>query len=230
MPQRPFSFDRALAQQVQADELIPRQHPTPPKFMTACDFRVQHMLKYPQLAEFHSLAEHLNAGLCEGDHEVISYVTQGIRVRLRNRWYTADNVVVRRSGPRVIQELKPRGEMDAADQEPLTQYFALHDFRFEVISNESVYERRIEAENWLEIVRRLVMARDLDTADAEFKLLEILDHHGPQTLGDLVDPGNRSGSFLQEIALYRLLHRGLLVSPTLTEHPLDADTGFVLCG
>jgi hypothetical protein len=94
------------------------------------------MIKHPYLSEFHSRAEYLHAGLLEGDPAVISYVPQGVRVRLRQRWYTADCYVQREGQrPRVL-ELKPRGEMAEEDQVPLTHFFAQYGWVFEVVSNE----------------------------------------------------------------------------------------------
>jgi hypothetical protein len=96
------------------------------------------------------------------------------------------------------------------------------------MNNEFAYQRETEAENWLEIVRILHQARDLDTVDAERRVLERVDQHGPCTLGDLVDPGDRGRTYLEEVALLRLLHRGHLTG-RLSEQVLDYDTGIALC-
>ncbi|MCW9012297.1 MAG: hypothetical protein OQL06_00825 [Gammaproteobacteria bacterium] len=228
MPATILPFNPEYARLVKADTLTPLQHTATPAFKTACDFHEQHMNKHPFLSEFHSRAEYLHAGLLEADHSVISYVPQGIRVRLRQRWYTADCYVQRVDQRPQVLELKPRGEMADKDQVPLTHYFAQYGWVFEVISNESVYEREIEAENWLEIVRILHQARDLDTVDAEQRVLERIYQQGPCTLGDLIDSGDRERTYLDEIALFRLLHRGYLTG-TLTERDLDYDTGIATC-
>lgn len=111
---------------------------------------------------------------------------------------------------------------------PLTHFFAQHGLRFEVVSSQTVFAREIEAENWLEIVRILYVARAVTTGSAEEEVLSTFHRKGPCTLGDLIDPGDRERTYLQEIALFRLLHQGHLRAE-LTEHPLDFDTGFSLC-
>lgn len=225
----PLPFDPELARLVKADSLEPHQQKTQPGFKTACDFRQQCMIKHPFLSDFHSRAEHLYAGLRESEVPVSCYVPQPFRVRIRRRLYTPDCYVVSDSQPRLVVELKPRGEMPEDLQIPLTHYFAQYGMRFEVISNESVYEREIEAENWLEIVRILHMSRDLGTTDAEQVILEMLyQKNGGCSLGDVIDHGDRDRTYLQEIALFRLLHRGHIVAE-LTGHPLNFDTAFALC-
>lgn len=221
-------FDPVLAHRVQADTLEPHQQKTAPSLKTACDFRQQCMLKHPFLSDFHCRAEHLHAGLLEGDPAVTSYIPQPFRLRVRGRRYTPDCYVVADTMPRRIRELKPDGAMPEDVQIPLIHYFAQYGMQFEVISNESVFERAIEAENWLEIVRILYLARDLDTADAEQAVLETLCQKGPCTLGDVIDPGDRARTYWQEIALFRLMHRGH-VAGALTARPLDFDTQVSLC-
>jgi len=201
-------FDPALARQVKIDALVPYQHLTGPRFKIAYDFRQQVMRKHPHLCEFHSRAEHLHAGLLEGDPHVTSYIPQLFQLRIGKRVYTPDCYVASDNAPHRVLELKPRAEMDEALQIPLTAFFAQHGMRFEVISNESVFEREIEAQNWLEIVRILYLAREFEDPQAESDVLAILHEKGPCTLGDIIDPGDRERTFFQEMALYRLLHRG----------------------
>lgn len=221
----PLSFDADLARQVKADTLEPRQRPTSPRFKTAADFSQQAMLKHPHLSDFHSPAEHLHAGLLEADPTVISYVPQPYALRVGQRRYTPDCYVVRDGQPREVLELKPGGHLEAALREPVAAFLAQHGVRFTVLSNEAVFERRLEAENWLEIVRILYQARDLDTTVAEAAVRERLAHTGPCTLGAVSDAGDRGDTYPQEIALFRLLHRGELTA-TLTERYLDFDTVF----
>ena len=223
-----LQFDLQLAQQVNADTLEPHQRKTAPNFKIACDFRQQVMLKHPFLSDFHSRAEYLHAGLLEGDPDVTSYIPQPFLVSIRGSWYTPDCYVVSDSQRRRVIELKPRGEMPEDRQVPLTHYFAQYGMQFEVISNEVMYEREIEAENWLEIVRILHFSRDLITTNAEQTVMDTLYDKGECTLGNLIDSGDRERTYLQEIALFRLLHRGHVVAK-LAERPLDFDTELALC-
>lgn len=224
----PLPFDPLLARQVKSDTLVPCQQITASNFKTACDFRQQWMIKHPALSDFHSWAEHLYAGLLEGDPNVTSYIPQPYRLRIQQRRYTPDCYIVSDNQPRRVVDLKPKGEMADEKRIPLIHFFAQYSMQFEVVSNESVYERQIEAENWLEIVTILHQARDLSTTNAEQQVLESLYQKGGCFLGDLIDCGNREQTYLQEIGLFRLLHQGHLTAGLTTNH-LDFDTEFSLC-
>lgn len=223
----PLPFDPRLARKVQADTLEPAQQLTPRSLKTSANFFTQWMLKYPGQAEFHARAELLYAGLLEGDPAVISYVPHPYRLRVGQHRYTPDCYVVTDGAPRRVVELKPDGQLDAALHAPLTAFFALHGMAFEVVSNASVLARDVEAENWLELVRILVQAHDLDTTGTEGRVLDRL-RQGPATLDELIDPGDRARTYPEEIALFRLLHRGH-VGADLTCTPLDFDTVFAPC-
>jgi len=228
MAATPYALALGDTRPVVADTLEPHQQPTPRAFQQACDFRAQCLIKHPLRSEFHSLAEYLHAGLLEGDPTVVSYVPQPFRLRIGRRRYTPDCYVLRTDGAREVRELKPDGEMDDALRLPLTAFFAQHGMAFHVISNESMFERRTEAENWLEIARSLHIACDLDTAAAEQAVLALLEEQGPCPLDTLVDPGDRARTYDQEIAVFRLLHRGVLKAD-LTTRPLDWDSELQLC-
>lgn len=223
----PLPFDPRLARQVKADTLEPAQQPTPRALKTSANFFEQWMLKYPGRAEFHARAELLYAGLLEGDPAVSSYVPHPYRLRVGKHRYTPDCYVVTDGAPRRVVELKPDGQMDTVLRGPVTHFFAQYGLQFEVIDNAAVLARQIEAENWLEIVRRLYLARDLDTAAAEYRVLDRL-WHGPQPVGEFIEAGDRAYTYPDEIALLRLLHRGQACAD-LTQAPLDFDTTVSRC-
>lgn len=213
---------------VSTETLTPCQRYTLPNFKTATDFYQVHLLKHPGLSEFHSFAELLHAGLLEGDPHVINYVPQPFMLWLGKRRYTPDCYVARDNGPREVLELKPRGEFPEAKRDALTQFLEQHAMVFKVVSNESVYERRLEAENWLEIVRNLYLARDLDTIQAEQQVMEHVRLAGECPFGVLVDTGDRESSYSDEIAVMRLLHHGQLTA-NLSDRPFDLDTVLSRC-
>ena len=216
----------ALASDVKSDSLTPVQRRTADMLKIGADFRQQVMLKHPVISEFHSYAEWLHAGLLESDPEVISYVPQPFLLHYKNVWYTPDVYVRHRSGPVKVIELKPRGEFNEAKREALEAYFYLKGMKFTVISNESVYEHTQRCENWLEIVRILHVARSIDTEINEGELYSriCLDS---LSLSDVIDPGDRERTYHNEIALYRLLHRGL-IEANMDDAPLGFDTQFRL--
>lgn len=215
-------FNPRIARQVTADTLEPHQQPTSLGFQTKCDFYQRRMLKHPFLSDFHSYAEYLHAGLLEGDADVVSYVPQPFQLMIRRKRYRPDCYFLHNVKGRRVRELRPRGEMREDEQVPLTHFLAQYGMHFEVISNESVFAREIEAENWLEIVRILHQARQFTTTNAEQQVLEKINAISPCTLGDVIDDGDRERTYLREIALFRLLHRGYL-SADLTASLLDFD-------
>ena len=228
MPVRVAKVDTCYTHQVRADTLTPCQQQTSKSLKTACDFHQMIMIKHPHRSDFHSFAELLHAALLEGTPSVRSFTPQPFMLRINGKCYTPDAYISHHDGRREVVELKPHGEMDEALRIPLTHYFALHDMTFEVINNESVFDRQIEAENWLEIVRNLYLARDVDTQSEEIALLEHLTLYENCALGDLIDSGDRERTYPIEIACLRLLHRGRLTAD-LAPHMLDYDTRIRQC-
>ncbi|MFA0812777.1 Tn7 transposase TnsA N-terminal domain-containing protein [Microbulbifer epialgicus] len=209
---------------LQPDSLVPRQRHTPVKLQRAFDFRMFWALKHPAAkSEFHSFAEYLHAGLLEGDPKVTSFVPQPYRLRVHGRYYTPDCYVLT-NGHRQVLEIKPKGIFDDSLRVPLEHYFLLHNIEFKVISNESILARQREAENWIEIVHTLFAARDINTHANELGLLRLLQDHREDGLEvrEIVDPGDRERTYSDEIALLRLMHRGL-VCTDLTTAVFDYD-------
>lgn len=228
MVHAPLAFKLELAREVKAPTLEPRQQPTSSDLRTATDFRQQWMIKHPELSTFHSRAEHLHAALLEGDPTVLHYVPQPFRLQVGRHWYTPDCFIASDARRRRVVELRPDGEMSERQREPLAHFFAQYGMVFEVVSNESVLAREVEAENWAEIVRILHQSRDFDTAQAEYRVLDQLAGGDSVNVGDIVDPGDRKRTYPDEIALFRLLHGGH-VRAELTERPLDFDTEVSRC-
>jgi len=223
MPPRPST--KPL--RVTADSLAPAQMPTPLALRRAADYYRQYGVKYPGCGSYHSYPEFLHAGLAEGTPSVTSYIPQPLRLRVSRTLYTPDCYVVDAGTVRIV-ELKPRGEFDTARREALTTFFALHRMQFEVIANETVLAREIEALNWWHVVRTLHSGRDLPTAELEAQLLQRILAAGNQALGDLLDNGDRRGGMAREIALYRLLHCGL-ARPDWRGRRLGPDTEIAAC-
>jgi len=216
-----------LASQVHTDTLVPEQCSTPIGFQRACDFHQQNFIKHPGRSDFHCRAEYLHAGLLEGNPNILIFVPQPFKLIINGRRYTPDCYILDGSVRRVL-EIKPQGVFEDEKRIPLEQYFELHGMKFEVVSNESIFEREAEAENWIEIVRTLYIAIDWDTEASEYKVLDYFYQHPECTFGDFVDPGDREGTFAEEVALFRLLHRGV-IQADLTSKPLDYNTEVQLC-
>ena len=185
------------------------------------------MLKHPKLSYFHSQAELYNAALLESSPEVLNYVPQPFLFLINGRRYIPDMYIVR-GRMRIVQELKPGGVFNEEKRIAMESYLRLHGMQFEVISNESVLNREQEVENWLEIIRVLCTAKDHDTQQLELLILDQLHGNICTQFGEIIDPGDREESFLHELAVFRLLHRGT-IQANLVGSPLDYDTEITLC-
>lgn len=212
---------------VKARDMTPRQHHTKAGFKRRTDCYERVMLKHPFRSVFHSRAELYYAALLEADPAVTSYVPQPFSLAVSGRAYIPDCYVLR-NGQRVVVELKPRGEFDDALRVPLEKFFEQYGMRFQVVANEFALEQHLVAENWLSIISALVQTESLDTHQTEIKQLDQFSIRENLRLGQLIDPCNRIGSLVEEAALFRLLHRGL-VQADLGSAPLDYDTEFSLC-
>lgn len=210
-------FDPELAGHVTARSLEPRQHHAERGFITSTNAFFEEMIKFPDIAEFHCVAEFLHAGLLEGNPEVQNYVPQPFKLRVNGERYTADCFVLYRNGQRKVLELKPDGDFDDHKKIPLEHFFFQYDYIFEVVSNESIFLQRLLAENWLEITKSLLLAKDLDTQKEENNLLRRLLLEESCVLADIVDADDRENTYFEEIALYRLLHRGKLMADLDTQ-------------
>lgn len=207
---------------VRVDSFEPRQRATRQSLRIATEFSVQWMLKHPHRSEFHCRSEHLYSGLLEGDSDVISFVPQPFTFQIGRTKYTPD-FFVQANARSFVVEIKPNGKVDTALTEPTALYLKRYEIGFEIVSNESIAERAVEAENWLEIVRVLHVNKDLPTEREEQRLLEAFYQQPESTLGGIVTIGDRASSIEREVALFRLLHSGLLTAE-LSGSPLDFST------
>lgn len=181
----------------------------------------QRFLKYPRLAMFQSRVELLHAALLEGDPAVTEFVPHPFRLR-SGKARDIPGCYLVRGGERIAQAIAARGAFPDTLQRSLEEFFAAHGIRFEVVADAAIRSREIEAQNWLYIVRRLLEAPALDTSAREAALLRRMADGRKTTLGALL--GDRGGARRQdEIALFRLLHRGRLRA-RLASQPLNPAT------
>lgn len=202
----------------------PRQHRTESAFEVATEYRELPTIKHPEPSECHSYPEYLHLGLLEGDSSVDCFVPQAFLLWVGGSRYKPDGWF-RQRGRQIVFELRPGGEMPDNMRIPLQAHFLLYGMEFRVISNESVLAREIEALNWIEIVKTLQLAREIETQALEQDIYAQVcaQPSTPSTLGDWVDARDREGSFYHEVAVFRLLHRGMLVAG-IKEKALGWDT------
>lgn len=188
---------------------------------------LQKFIKFPEIGIFHSHAELLHAALLEANHEVISFVPQPFKLHVNGKRYIPDCYIAYKN-KHVVIELKPRGEFDDDKKIPLQEMFKNdYGYEFKVISNESVFDEEIKANNWLFIIRTLSNVEDISTVNQEQDLLEKFFHKPKQQLGDVVQINNRMNAYLDELALFRLIHKGKL--NISNEKQIDLDTEVISC-
>jgi len=212
-------------QKCSIDSWVPRQIKTSLKLLKSTDYYEQAGLKFSGVGQFHSRAELLHAALLEGDPKVKRYTPQPFRFRIGSKWYIPDCYV--ELDKKIIRELKPNGRFDEDLQELLGTFCSLRNIKFETLSNEQVFQQECLAENWLTIIRLLSWARDVDSDEKEKEIIESMLSNPSFCLGDVVDISDRKRTYISEIAIFRLLHRGILNADLVTKR-LSFDTEFEL--
>ncbi|WP_417215331.1 TnsA endonuclease N-terminal domain-containing protein [Alcanivorax sp.] len=205
-------------------ELVPQQHNAGKQFQIATNLSHQQFPKHAaDSSECHSPAEYLYCCLLEADPEVTHFVPQPFRLWVGNRRYTPDFYVRRRSGPAQVIEVKPASAIPVQDQEPLERFFRREGMQFSAVSNEQIFEREPEARHWLHIIQVLMRFKSLETRHREQDILEQLLAGHDVTVGDVLPPQESVPSPVTEVALFRLLHQGVITADLRIE-PLNVDT------
>jgi len=196
--------------------------PTSRRFKIATDLYLQRFIKYPKIAECHCYVELLYLALLEFNPTVSSFTPQPKKLKINGRRYVPDCFFLR-DGEKTYVELKPRGEFGDALRLPLEQYARRKNCKFEVVANEAVLERRVRAENALQMLRVLLSASDEDTSKAEEDIFDQLFTNRSMDISDVVDRDNRIGERHMEIALYKLAHSGA-ISIDIDKEPIGYRT------
>jgi hypothetical protein len=189
--------------------LRPEQQPTPISLRRSTNYVVQRLLKHPECCRFHSLAELYFAALLEAQVDVTYFCPQPYEMWIKGNRYIPDIYFVKKGMAHVV-EIRASGKFSEEKRQLLETYFRYHQMSFEVVANESILEREIEAQNWLFIVRNLLGGEDIDTETDEYRLIERLQLEGELELDDIVDPGDRQTTQYMELATYRLLYRQIV--------------------
>jgi len=179
------------------------------------------------VATFHSYPELLHAALLEGNKNVLTYTPQPEMFKINGRRYIPDCRYIE-NGKTIYVEIKPKGELIDKVRIPMEEYAAIHDCEFKVISNEDILDQEVKAKNWLSIVRVLVSAKNEETQGAEDTLINWLCSEPELTLKDIIDSNDRVSQRFQEIALYRLAHKGI-INLDIETKPIEYTTKVNLC-
>lgn len=207
--------------------LQPRQQPTPLSLKRSTNYFAQRMIKCSERCRFHSLAELYYAALLEGNPLVEYFCPQPFLFYVNGERYIPDVYVVK-NGRRLVIEIRSKKRFSEHKRTALDSYLSLRNIQFDVISNDSIYEQEITAQNWLTILRHMLSGQDIDTDGAETELIEALQLAPSMAFGDIVDVGHRQATERNELAVYRLFYQGI-VETNLETSFLSYDSELVLC-
>jgi hypothetical protein len=190
---------------VHCASLVPLQKKANIVQIQSSNFHAQYMLKHSGCSEFFTYIDYLYSGLLEGDKDVHSYVPRPFVLRVGKRYFTPSFYVNSLGNKQIVNiASKP---LNISISFSLETFFVKHGFAFTQHISDNIIKHQIEALNWLDIVKRLYISRNLDTTNEEREVLLFLFNHGTCRVDDLVDPGDRESSMLKEIATLRLLHK-----------------------
>jgi hypothetical protein len=178
-------------------------------FKQACDLHVMTFYKYKDIAFFHNRTELRQAALYERNSEVTFFCPQPRGVKIGKAIYTPD-FFYSEGGRDIYVELKPGGKMDKKKEQTFREIAHENACEFIVVSNEDVYKQKVEADNWLLIVRTLVSGKLIDTEGIEPKVLNEIAMTEGCLLSTLLHPKDRIKNAQKELALFRLAHQGVI--------------------
>ncbi len=211
-----------------AESLIPQQQSKSAlRLLRSADCYLQRFIKFPGTGIFHSYAELIHSAILESRPSVLSFVPQALALRVGNRRYVPDLYILE-DGKRIVVEIKPGGKFKDELKIPLVEFFNFNNMTFKVLSNEEILAKETLGLNWLHITRSLVNAESEDTQYQERTILTRIFESGELNLGDILDLGDRLRSYLDEIAVFRLAHRGK-INLDLEQTGISFDTRVTLC-
>ena len=212
---------------VKIDSLEPRQQKTDRRFKISADIYQQSFLKFSGIGVFHSYHELLYAGLLESNPDITYFVPQPYKFLIGKRRYTPDFFYIKK-GKHYVIEVKPKGELKDETLIPISTYLSAENIKFKVVSNEKIRAKEQLAKNWLQIVRVLKSAENLDTTFEEKNILDQCIVNSKKLIGDFINPFSRDKDFKNEIAIYRLAHSGK-VSLDIKANPINFNSEVTSC-
>lgn len=185
----------------------------------------QRCIKFPKIGIFIGELQYLLAGLLEGDPSITYFVPRPGEVPVGKTVQVPD-FYVRDSNGGAIYIID--GSLSSPHNAELERHFADQGLEVKVIRPERILDLKQEAENWFEIVRALIAAEDVRTSVEEEYLRNLIPIGGSFPFGEIFDPSDRNATYHLEIAIFRLLHKGVF-SAKLNSHRLSKDTQFTRC-
>lgn len=205
--------------------LVPAQLPTPKSIKMSNNFFAMQTIKHCEaVSEFHSRSELYFSALLESDVAVQRYVPQPFRVPLPSGGkYQPDFWVKRITGQEIVYEVTTPARRSGRPVKAATRYLKPYGMMYRLVETPAIYERELEAENWLAIIRRLTGFQELELAELMRRILILVQHLGATPLGYLVEHFEQQRSDEVLVAAYRLLHEGRLGADLETQ-PISLQT------
>lgn len=216
--------NRISALSIKAKTLIPVEHATSLKLLKAADTYQQIFIKYPKCGIFHSYAELLHAALLESDPNVETFIPQPFRFRVGSAPYIPDCFLVK-NGQRIVRELRSNGTFPDNWKEALHEFLSQYEMSFEIINNDEIYSREVEALNWLQIIQTIASGRSQDTSTLEKDVCFEIARAGSLALIEIISETDDFMQFSKLLSLYRLLHKGKITA-NLSVDPIHYNTEF----
>jgi hypothetical protein len=205
--------------------LVPAQLPTPRSIKMSNNFFAMQTMKHCEaVSEFHSRSELYFGALLESDVAVQCYVPQPFRITLPSgRKYQPDFWVKRITGQEIVYEVTTPARRPGRPVKAATRYLESYGMMYRLVETPAIFQRELEAENWLAIIRRLTGFRELELAELMRRILTLVQHLGATPLGYLVEHFEQQRSDEVLVAAYRLLHEGRLGADLETQ-PISLQT------
>lgn len=201
--------------------LTPRQSTMTIKQKQNCDYYAQYFLKHRACAKFTSKYMLLFAGLLESDINTASFVPRPFTLRIGKSFFTPSFYANQLGRKCVIHIASQSLGKDLS--EAITEFFYVNGYSFTQISSEEVYSKKVLALNWLDIVKRLYVAKTLFVEEEKCLIRQFLNNYPDTAIFEFIDAGNRTGTMKSEIALCQLIYEHSVVAE-LDSRRLNYDT------
>lgn len=146
--------------------LVPSQRPITRGRKTSLNLHQRRMPKHAaQISRFESRAEYYFGGLLEGDGDVLNFIPQPFDLPLKEpvagKWtYRPDFYVRHQDGREVVIEVTTEEQAPSRPVDQVKPLLEKHGMAYELVKTDAVFERELEAENWLIICQYVVLFDD----------------------------------------------------------------------
>jgi hypothetical protein len=186
-----------------------------------CDYYAQYFIKHKACCTFTSRYMLLFAGLFESDINTASFVPRPFTLRIGKSFFTP-SFYANQLGRKCIIHIASK-PLDKGTSEAITEFFYVNGYTFTQVSSEEVYSKKVLALNWLDIVKRLFVAKTLFVEEEKRSIRHFLYNHPDTPIFEFIDARNRTGTMKDEIALFQLIYEHSVVADLVSSR-LNYDT------